>query len=536
MTGDRGLSGPHLARLLGEWRSGGPAYAALARAVRLLVLDGRLPLRTRLPGERELAEALGVSRTTATAAYAALREEGYLASRRGAGSWTRLPADPGAAPGPSPGGTGGGVIDLSCAASAAPDGDLHAALAKATAELPRHLPGPGYDAAGLPVLREAIAAYLSRLGAPTTADQIFVSAGALHALTLLLRVLSGPGDRVVVEHPTYAAALDAVRASGARPVPVPMLDDGWDLEMLASTFRQANPGLAYLIADHQNPTGLSMPAGDRERLVALARATRTPLVVDEAIVGLHLDGEPQRSVAALDEAGETVITIGSMSKTFWAGLRIGWVRANPSLINRLAAARAALDISSPVIEQLMAVSLLEGAEPILLRAARGRAGAARRARERAARGAPGVALLRPAGRAVPVGRARRAPLHRVGRPGRPPRRAAGRGPALRRGRRLRTLRPDPVLAPRRRARRRRGPLVRRVAGCGLGRRARDRGRPCARRIAVRRAHPRPPRQETRARVARCRSSSRGAAHELPVAPFTYDTPAVELTFPEHMFV
>ena len=219
MTGDRGLSGPHLARLLGEWRSGGPAYAALARAVRLLVLDGRLPLRTRLPGERELAEALGVSRTTATAAYAALREEGYLASRRGAGSWTRLPADPGVAPAPSPGGTGGGVIDLSCAASAAPDGDLHAALAKATAELPRHLPGPGYDAAGLPVLREAIAAYLSRLGAPTTADQIFVSAGALHGLTLLLRVLSGPGDRVVVEHPTYAAALDAVRACGARPVP-----------------------------------------------------------------------------------------------------------------------------------------------------------------------------------------------------------------------------------------------------------------------------------------------------------------------------
>ena len=72
MLPDRGLSGPHLARLLGSWRSSGPAYASLARALRLLVLDGRLPLRTRLPGERELAEALGVSRTTATAAYAAL--------------------------------------------------------------------------------------------------------------------------------------------------------------------------------------------------------------------------------------------------------------------------------------------------------------------------------------------------------------------------------------------------------------------------------------------------------------------------------
>ena len=363
MDADRGLSGPHLARLLGEWRSSGPAYAALARALRLLVLDGRLPLRTRLPGERELAEALGVSRTTATAAYAALRDEGFLASRRGSGSWTRLPADPGTTP--LPAASGDDVIDLSCAASAAAEGALHAALAAATAELPRHLPGPGYDAAGLPVLREAIAAHLTRNGAPTTADQILVSAGALHALTLLLRVLAGPGERVLVEHPTYAAALDAVRAGGARPVPVPLLSDGWDMEMLASTLRQAAPALAYLIVDHQNPTGLSMDAADRERLVGLARATRTPLVIDEAIVGLHLEGAPQPSIANLDPDGETVITIGSMSKTFWAGLRIGWVRANPALIARLAAARAVLDISSPVLEQLMAVELLAKAEPIL---------------------------------------------------------------------------------------------------------------------------------------------------------------------------
>src|SRR3954449_10899965 len=110
MNPDRGVSGPHLARLLGEWRSSGPAYASLARALRLLVLEGRLPLRTRLPGERELAEALGVSRTTATAAYAALREQGFLVSRRGSGSWTGLPGDPRLAPPPSPGGVAGGVI------------------------------------------------------------------------------------------------------------------------------------------------------------------------------------------------------------------------------------------------------------------------------------------------------------------------------------------------------------------------------------------------------------------------------------------
>jgi DNA-binding transcriptional MocR family regulator len=366
MDADRGLSGPHLARLLGAWRSTGPAYAALARALRLLVLDGRLPLRTRLPGERELAEALGVSRTTATAAYAALRDEGFLASRRGAGSWTQLPADAGLAPLPGP--AGEDVIDLSCAASAAPDGVLHAALAAATAELPRHLPGPGYDAAGLPVLRGAIATHLTARGVPTTAEQVLVTAGALHGLNLLLRVLSGPGDRVLVEHPSYPAALDAVRAGGARPVPVPMLPAGWDLEMLAATLRQAAPRLAYVIADHQNPTGHTLPAAEREQLVALARTTRTPLVIDEAVAGLHLDGaDPPAPVAALDPDGETVITIGSMSKTFWAGLRIGWVRASPALVRRLATARSALDISSPVLEQLMAIELLAGYEAVLAR-------------------------------------------------------------------------------------------------------------------------------------------------------------------------
>src|SRR5256885_8284104 len=139
------VSGPYLARLLGGWRASGPAYVALARALRLLILDGRLPLRTRLPGERELAEALGVSRTTASAAYAELRAEGFLASRRGSGSWTRLPADRPAAPVPGP--PAAELIDLSTAAGAAPEA-LPAALAAATAELPRHLPAPGHHQAG----------------------------------------------------------------------------------------------------------------------------------------------------------------------------------------------------------------------------------------------------------------------------------------------------------------------------------------------------------------------------------------------------
>ncbi len=367
MSVDRGLSGPHLARLLGEWRSAGPAYAALALALRLLVLDGRLPLRTRLPGERDLAQALGVSRTTATAAYAALREQGFLASRRGAGSWTRLPADVA----PAQAGerlAGPALIDLSCAACSAPEGALHAALTRAAAELPRHLPGPGYDAAGLPVLRAAIAEHLSARGLPTTAEQVLVTAGAQGAWTLLLRAFAGPGDRVLTDHPTYPAALDAIRAIGARPVPVPLLSESWDLDMLSATVRQAAPRLLYVIPEHHNPTGLTMSAADRERLVALARVTNTPLIADETIAGLELDGAvPPPPLATFDPGGETVIATGSMSKTFWAGLRVGWVRASPTLVQRLAAVRAALDISSPVLEQLIGAELLADAGVLLPR-------------------------------------------------------------------------------------------------------------------------------------------------------------------------
>jgi len=359
---DRNINGPHVARLLGDWRSARPDYVSLAAAIRLLVLDGRLPLRTRLPGERELAVALGTSRTTTAAAYAALRDEGFLASRRGSGSWTRLPADrTGTLPEAV---TGGAEIDLGFAATAAPERALHRALAAATAELPRHLPGPGYDALGLPVLRSAIAAHLTRRGAPTAPEQVLVTAGAQHALALVLRVLAGPGDRVLVDHPTYPNALDAIRAAGARPVPVALTPDGWDLEMLAATLRQAAPRLAYVIADHHNPTGLTLPDAERDRLVALARATRTPLVVDETLAELTLDDDAPAPTPLA--AHDDVIAIGSMSKAYWAGLRIGWIRAAAPLVQRLAQARATIDLSSPVVEQLVATELLADPDAVLL--------------------------------------------------------------------------------------------------------------------------------------------------------------------------
>lgn len=356
-----------VARLLGEWRppDGRGLTVALADRVRLLVLDGRLPLQTRMPAERELAAALGVSRTTVAAAYEALRAAGVLYSRRGAGSWTNLdPRTPVAAGTPfSPIGTGPG-IDLAHAALAAPAAAMRAATAVAVTDLDALLAGHGYDLLGRLELRTAVADRFTARGVATRPDQIMITSGAQHALALVLASTVGPGDRVLVEHPTYPNALDAIRGRGARPVPVPMgagpRNTGtWDLDLLTASVRDAAPRLLYVIPDFQNPTGGLLDAESRERLVALARRTGTPLVVDETLCELGLDEPAPLPVAAFaGPESAQVLTIGSAGKVFWGGLRVGWIRASGPTVRKLAAARAALDLGGPALEQLVVARLL----------------------------------------------------------------------------------------------------------------------------------------------------------------------------------
>ena len=149
---ERRIGARSFARLLGDWRPpGGRGLAgALADRIRLLVLDGRLPMRTRVPAERELAAALDVSRTTVATAYDTLRESGVLHSRRGAGSWTQLPVDhhESGSPAPFSPRSDGGLYDLAHAALPAPSAQLRAAAAGAVHDLDAHLGGHGYDLLG----------------------------------------------------------------------------------------------------------------------------------------------------------------------------------------------------------------------------------------------------------------------------------------------------------------------------------------------------------------------------------------------------
>ncbi|WP_018774305.1 MocR-like transcription factor YczR [Arthrobacter sp. 131MFCol6.1] len=398
-----------LARLLGEWNVGAaPAYRELADVVRLLILDGRVGLDVALPSERSLAAALGISRTTVTAAYALLREQGFLSSGQGSRSRSCIPSQ-----GPvHAGGLDGalrlsgapglavpdGILDLAYASLPASGEVVHRAFAAALTELPALLPGFGYDALGVGPLREAIAARYTAAGVPTTAAQILVTSGAQHALNIVLRTLAGrSGTKVLVEHPSYPNALDAIRAASCRPVPVAMPAataigarpsgrvhggrvhsaggngpahngaGGWDLEAMETALLQQRPAMAYVVPDFHNPTGRLMPDSQRRRLVKAAAASGTVLVVDETLRELNLDGGASTPMAAFSPA---VVSLGSLSKSHWAGLRTGWIRASEPLIQRFAAARTTLDLGGPVVEQLAAAHLVNAmTEPLPARLA-----------------------------------------------------------------------------------------------------------------------------------------------------------------------
>lgn len=357
-----------------------PTYRRLADQVRTLVSEGRLPVGARLPAERELAAALALSRTTVATAYEALRADGYLRSRRGAGSWTTLPEGappPGDALHPVPPDEQGHTLDLGVAALPAPQPYLGEAAARAVEQLPAYAAGHGCYPTGVPVLREAVARRFTQRGLPTTPDQILITTGAMGALHLLHRALVGPGDRVAVEGPSYPHTLQALRRSGARLVPVPHAWPGgpelmpsWDLPEWQRVLRGAAPKLAYVMPDFHNPTGALIEEEQRRELLAAARASGTIVLADEttAELGWGLEREAgaptptapaafPRPMAALDR-GAQVVTVGSASKLLWGGLRIGWVRATPALVRRLATDRVYSDVGTPVLDQLIAAVLI----------------------------------------------------------------------------------------------------------------------------------------------------------------------------------
>jgi len=368
-----GIGAVALADLLGHWSAAdGPLYRLLATRIARLADTGELPAGLRLPAERDLAAALSVSRNTVAAAYQVLRDEGMAESRQGAN--TRI--GPHRTTAAAVHRANGFFAGLLC--EAVVEADLSMVVVDCAPQVATALTDPetvldraerdaltttsGYFPYGLPELRTAIAGHLAgRLGLPADPSQVIVTTGGQQAIDLLIRSEVLPGQPVVVEDPTFPGVLDALHRAGARVIGVPA-GGGLDPERLEHVVRTHRPAMVYLIPTHHNPTGLIMPTGYRHRVVRLAAAHPDTLFIDDMTVAeLRLADSPRRPpLAALAPQQANLVSVGSLSKLYWGGLRTGWIRATGGLIARLAAAKAAADLGSPAFQQAIAAALLRG--------------------------------------------------------------------------------------------------------------------------------------------------------------------------------
>jgi len=342
---------------LGRWPAGrGPLPVLLAARLRQLIDEGELPPGEPLPPDRALAAALAVGRSTVVVAYDLLRQDGRITRRQGSGTQV-TGTEP---PGPRPTTSApiflhlleprDGVIPLACAAPDTPPPEVAEAYARITPGMARTVGDIGYYPAGHPVLRRVIAERYTQQGISTSHERILVTTGGQQALSLLARALLAPGDRVLVEGPTYPGALEAFREHAAVLHSLPVGLSG------LSAACDDRVALAYVISSFHNPTGSVLSSSARRSLVQEAAAAKVPVIDDEVLGDL---GFPGTTVPPpLAAYADNVISVGSLSKSIWGGLRIGWVRAPERLTARLARLLAVHGLGGNVPSQLAAAELL----------------------------------------------------------------------------------------------------------------------------------------------------------------------------------
>jgi DNA-binding transcriptional MocR family regulator len=361
------LDSTKIATLLGwEDTEDGPLFRRLADGLRRLAEEGYLVDGSQLPPEHQLAHVLAVSRNTVTAAYAVLRTEGWIEARQGSATRiaTSRTSEAAVHRADSVMATllrdlGSTTIDLTVAApGAAP------IVSRSIADPSSLLPDPsvltqghGYHAAGHPHLRTAVAALLSAQGLATRADQVMITNGSHQALSLLMTELTRPGMGLAIEEVAYPGAIDLAIRSGVLMHLLPVGKDGADVNALQATCRRARVDVAILAPDFQNPTGALMSAETRRRLVRVAQEEDVVLIDDRTHADLDHGATAPLPLASFDDQAR-VVTIGGMSKLYWGGLRLGWIRARSSLINRLVEQKSGSDLGTSAPMQIIAAELL----------------------------------------------------------------------------------------------------------------------------------------------------------------------------------
>jgi GntR family transcriptional regulator/MocR family aminotransferase len=375
--------------LLPDWDPAGPRRARLEAGLRDSIRAGRLRPGVRLPSSRALAAELGVSRRLVVEAYEQLAAEGYLVSAQGSG--TRVAPATRSSPTAAPSGDAEIAAALATAAasavsaaSAAPGIDLFPgtpdlslfprrawarAQRRALAALPDARLGYG-EFAGTVELRDALAEHLGRVRAAAVEPRrVVVTAGYQQGLRIFCELLRGRGARrVAVEDPGYTVATWTIESTGLELVPLPVDDDGLDVEALVA----ADPDAVVVTPAHSVPAGAVLAAGRRLALVEWARGRDALVLEDDYDAELRYDRRgPAGTLQGL--APDVVVLAGSVSKTLAPALRLGWLCLPDGLAAAAAIARGMLDGGGPRLEELALADLIaSGAFDRHVRAARAR--------------------------------------------------------------------------------------------------------------------------------------------------------------------
>ena len=358
---------------LDDWAIGrAPLFRQLARAIASGIERGVLGRGARLPPERTLAKALLVSRGTTVAAYDVLVADGLIERRQGSGTYVLGAGALGLPPGREGSALVHRLVERSAGSSDAAGSfaesrliDLSISVLHGAAGLPAVSlesseldavdPDTGYSPWGIPALRGAVAAHMTGWGLPTDADQIVITTGAQQAISAAAACWLRPGDTVVVEDPTYPGAIAAFAQAGATLRGVSVDASGVRVDELAAALAD-RPALVYLQSTLHSPTGVVLSDARRRSIAALLRDTRVPLLEDLALADLAWQPAPKPIASYCVDA--SVAVVGSLSKLFWGGLRVGWVRAATPLATRFARVKATQDLGSSVVSQLLAERLL----------------------------------------------------------------------------------------------------------------------------------------------------------------------------------
>jgi len=370
-----------------------PLFVRIARAISAEIRRGRLPAHARLPGSRELARSLAVHRNTVLAAYRELVAEGWIEPRHGQGtfvspqlpaikpprahklparatepSFHRPPALPFELPKPIEDALVLRPYPKSMLRMLGGTPDLRRlpveALARAMRRALRRNPGllSYADPAGHEPLRAALAGMLRiTRGLVVEAGDLCVTRGSQMALALVAYALVRPGDTVVVEALGYRPAWLALRHAGATLAPIPVDEQGLCVAALAKLCEQQTVRAVYLTPHHQYPTTVPLAPGRRLQLLALAKQRRFAVIEDDYDHEFHYEGRPLLPLASADQAG-TVVYVGTLSKVFAPGLRLGFVAAPQALLQEVIRRRYYMDRQGDHVLEAALTELIEDGE------------------------------------------------------------------------------------------------------------------------------------------------------------------------------